>query len=42
MNTIIAGLMMNATPDQVRFVMIDPKRVELTSYSGIRTWPSAK
>ncbi|MCZ7578576.1 MAG: DNA translocase FtsK [Dehalococcoidia bacterium] len=35
MNSIIAGIMMNATPDQVRFVMIDPKRVELTSYSGI-------
>ncbi len=35
MNAIIAGIMMNATPDQVRFVMIDPKRVELTSYSGI-------
>lgn len=35
MNTIIAGLMMNATPDEVRFVMIDPKRVELTPYSQI-------
>ncbi len=35
MNSIIAGIMMNATPDQVRFVMIDPKRVELTGYSGI-------
>lgn len=35
MNTIIAGIMMNATPDQVRFVMIDPKRVELVGYSGI-------
>ncbi|MBE0608698.1 MAG: DNA translocase FtsK [Dehalococcoidia bacterium] len=35
MNSIIAGIMMNATPDQVRFVMIDPKRVELTNYSGI-------
>jgi S-DNA-T family DNA segregation ATPase FtsK/SpoIIIE len=34
-NSIIAGIMMNATPDQVRFVMIDPKRVELTNYSGI-------
>jgi len=35
MNSIIGGLMMNATPDQVRFVMIDPKRVELTPYSRI-------
>jgi S-DNA-T family DNA segregation ATPase FtsK/SpoIIIE len=35
MNAIIAGIMVNATPDEVRFVMVDPKRVELTSYSGI-------
>ena len=35
MNAIIAGIMINATPDEVRFVMIDPKRVELTAYSKI-------
>ncbi|MFN0096482.1 MAG: DNA translocase FtsK [Dehalococcoidia bacterium] len=35
MNTIIAGIMMNASPDEVRFVMIDPKRVELTPYTKI-------
>jgi DNA segregation ATPase FtsK/SpoIIIE, S-DNA-T family len=35
MNSIIAGIMMNATPDQVRFVMVDPKRVELTAYHNI-------
>lgn len=35
MNSIIAGLMMNATPEQVRFVMVDPKRVELTAYHHI-------
>jgi S-DNA-T family DNA segregation ATPase FtsK/SpoIIIE len=35
MNAIIAGLMMNATPDEVRFVMVDPKRVELSAYAGI-------
>jgi DNA segregation ATPase FtsK/SpoIIIE, S-DNA-T family len=35
MNAIIGGIMMNATPEQVRFVMIDPKRVELTPFSHI-------
>ena len=35
LNTIIAGLMMSNTPYDLRFVMIDPKRVELTEYNGI-------
>jgi S-DNA-T family DNA segregation ATPase FtsK/SpoIIIE len=35
MNSVIAGIMMNATPEQVRFVMVDPKRVELTAYHHI-------
>ncbi|MCC7364140.1 MAG: DNA translocase FtsK [Dehalococcoidia bacterium] len=35
MNAIIAGIMMNASPNDVRFVMVDPKRVELTPYSHI-------
>ncbi len=35
MNAIICGIVMNATPEQVRFVMVDPKRVELTAYAGI-------
>ena len=34
-NTIIACLLMNNSPDELRFVMVDPKRVELTAYNGI-------
>ena len=35
MNSIITGLIMTKTPDDLRIVMIDPKRVELTPYEGI-------
>lgn len=34
-NTIIASILYNATPDEVRFLMIDPKRIELSGYEGI-------
>jgi len=34
-NGLIACLLLQNTPDDLRLVMIDPKRVELTGYNGI-------
>lgn len=35
LNSIINGLLMCRTPDQLRFIMVDPKRVEFTSYNRL-------
>lgn len=35
LNAIIISLMYQNNPDNLRFIMVDPKRVELTVYNGI-------
>ncbi|MCC6802210.1 MAG: DUF87 domain-containing protein [Anaerolineae bacterium] len=34
-NAIIAGLLLNNPPQRMKFIMVDPKRVELTQYNGV-------
>ena len=34
-NSLIVSLLYKSTPDQVRFIMVDPKMVELAPYNGI-------
>ncbi|MDP2913704.1 MAG: DNA translocase FtsK [Candidatus Omnitrophota bacterium] len=34
-NTIITSILFNSTPDEVKFIMIDPKRVELAVFNDL-------
>jgi len=35
LNAMIVSILFKATPDEVKFILIDPKRLELSSYEGI-------
>lgn len=35
LNAIIMSMLMRSTPEQVRLIMVDPKRVEFTGYAGL-------
>lgn len=41
LNSIIAGLLFQHTPDELRFLMVDPKMVELKTFDGVPhlVWP---
>ena len=40
LNCMIMSILYNATPDEVQFIMIDPKGVELSVYNGIPHMPT--
>ncbi len=35
LNAIVMSMLMRATPEQVRLIMVDPKRVEFGGYAGL-------
>ncbi|MBT8338442.1 MAG: DNA translocase FtsK, partial [Desulfatitalea sp.] len=35
LNTMICSFLYKATPDEVKLIMVDPKRIELSAYDGI-------
>ncbi len=35
MNTLICSILYKARPEEVKFIMVDPKKVELTGYAGL-------
>ena len=35
LNAFLASILFRSSPDEVKFILVDPKRVELTGYNGI-------